>query len=322
MAGGAIIPVAMKIMYFALLALLFSVAVAGQNPPQPPASENLSDTPITLDVTRVNLLFTVTDKKGRFVSNLTKDDFEITEDKKKQQILDFTAESDLPLRLAILLDTSNSIRDRFRFLQEAAIDFINTTMRAQQDKAIVMSFDTEAQLAVDLTDDKLALTQAISRMRPGGGTALYEAIFLAARDKLMKDQPRDKYRRALIVLSDGEDTLSRYTREQALEMAQKADTVIYCISTNQTHLSTDGDKVLRHFAVETGGIAFFPFKAEDMDQSFVNIANELRHQYNVLYRPEPLIADGKYHEIDIRVKTVGDMIVRARQGYYAPPPVR
>ena len=286
-------------------------------PAATPAAEDLGTT-ITLDVARVNMLFTVSDKKGRFISNLVKDDFEILESKKKQTILGFTAESDLPLRLAILVDTSNSIRDRFKFIQEAATDFVNTVMRPEQDKAIIVSFDTTAELVADLTADTEQLTRAIRGLRPGGGTALYDAIFFSCRDKLMQDQPRDKFRRALILLSDGEDNQSRWTREQALEMAQKADVVIYTISTNISHSEMEGDKVLKRLAEETGGVAFFPFKAQDLSQSFENIANELRHQYNLYYRPEPLKADGLYHAVDVHIKDRKDMIVRARRGYYAP----
>lgn len=302
--------------------LLSSLMLFSQDaPPVPVDAPDDSDTPITLDVTRVNLLFTVTDKKGRFMTDLKKEDFEITENKRKQKILEFTAETDLPLRLAILVDTSNSIRTRFRFLQDAAVDFINTAMRAGQDKGLIMHFDTVAQLAVKLTDDKASLTSAVRRMQAGGGTALYDAIYRAS-EQLTLDEPHDKFRRAIIILSDGEDTLSDFSREQALEMAQKADVVIYTISTNITRNSTDGDKVLRHLAEQTGGYAYFPFKDSELQQSFVNLTNELRHQYNVLYRPEPLIRDGKYHAINVKVITVGDMIVRARQGYYAPGPDR
>jgi VWFA-related protein len=306
----------------AILALVSVALMFGQNAKQKAALKAAPspDDPsrITVDVTRVNLLYTVTDKKGRFVSNLTKDDFEIFENKKPQTILEFTAETDLPLRLAILVDTSNSIRDRFHFIQEAATDFITTVMRPGKDRALVVSFDTSPELVSDLTDDSVALTNAIRELRPGGGTALYDAIFFACRDKLMKDQPRDKFRRALIILSDGDDNQSRYTREQALEMAHKADAVIYTISTNITHLETGGDKVLKRYAEETGGIAFFPFKAEDLGQSFGNIENELRHQYNVFYRPEPLRTDGLYHPVDIHVKERRELSVRARHGYYAP----
>jgi Ca-activated chloride channel homolog len=134
----------------------------------------------------------------------------------------------------------------------------------------------------------------------------------------MLDQPRDKFRRAMILISDGEDTESRYSRDQALEMAQKADTVIYAISTNITREDRDGDKVLRYLTEETGGQAFFPFKVEDLDQNFENIANELRHQYNIFYRPEPLKTDGLYHAVTVKVKGRKDVVVRARKGYYAP----
>jgi VWFA-related protein len=282
------------------------------------AGQNSDQTRISVDVTRVNLLFTVSDKKGRFVNDLSKSDFEIVEAKKPQEIIEFTAESNLPLRLAILIDTSNSIRERFKFQQEAAIDFINTAVRPRQDKATIVSFDMSAELVQDLTDDAEKLGTAIRGLRPGGGTAMYDAIFFACRDKLMQDQPMHKFRRAMVILSDGDDNQSRWTREQALEMAHKADVVIYAISTNQLGIESDGDKVLKYFAQETGGLAFFPFKARDMAQDFENIANELRHQYSVLFRPEPFKADGLYHPLKVTVKNRKDLVVRARHGYYAP----
>jgi len=307
---------------------LLCVALAAQAPKKAPTSAkaaapkpvNSSDDPnrITLDVTRVNMLFTVSDKKGRFVTDLTKDDFEIIESKKPQSIIEFTAETDLPLRIAILIDTSNSIRERFKFQQEAATDFINSVIRQGEDKGLVVSFDTSAELVSDLTDDPLQLAKAVRGLRPGGGTALYDAIFFASRDKLALDKPSYKFRRAIVILSDGEDNQSRWTREQALEMAHKADAVIYCISTNISHIETDGDKVLKFFAQETGGLVFFPFKAQDLAQSFENIANELRHQYNVLYRPDPVKTDGLYHTVEVKVKGRKDLVVRARHGYYAP----
>jgi len=307
----------------ALLAALTASAQPGKNqgaPPVPPAAGAIDDEQarIIFDVTRVNLLFAVNDKRGRFVTNLTRDDFEVFEGKVRQNILEFTAESDLPLRLAILVDTSNSIRDRFRFQQEAAVEFLKSVMRPDKDKAVVVSFDTNPELAAGLTGDLTALEESVRKLRPGGGTSLYDAIFFACRDHLGKDQPRHKFRRAMIILSDGEDNQSRYSRDQALEMAHKNDVVVYSISTNITRTQTDGDKILRYFAQETGGLVFFPFKVEDLAQSFENIANEMRHQYNLLYRPEPLRADGQYHEVSVRVKQKKDMIVRARKGYYAP----
>src|SRR5579883_2597714 len=312
--------------YLALVAAV-AMAVRAQSPNAAPAkaagqaevaAEAVDQNPIRFDVTRVSLLFTVSDKKGRFITDLTKDEFEIIENKRPQTIAEFTAESDLPLRLAILIDTSNSIRERFKFQQEAATDFIEKVVRHGRDKAMLVSFDTSAELVSDLTDDTVKLSNAIRDLRPGGGTALYDAIFFACRDKLMKEEPPEKYRRAMVILSDGEDNQSHYSRDQALEMAQKADVVIYTISTNITRIDTDGDKVLRYFSQETGGQAFFPFKASDLAQSFENIENELRHQYIALYRPDPLKADGLYHTVEIKVKNRKDLSIRARHGYYAP----
>ena len=157
---------------------------------------------------------------------------------------------------------------------------------------MLMSFDSSPELIADLIDDPEQLAKAVLSLRPGGGTALYEAIYFSCRDKLQLDQPRHKFRGAIIVVSDGDDNQSRVSRDQALEMAQKADAVIYCISTNISRTESDGDKVLKYLASETGGQAFFPFKAEDLTQSFENIANELRHQYDVFYRPDPLKTDG------------------------------
>ncbi len=292
--------------------------VARQNASTPPGSggTNNPDGVIRAEVTRVNMLFTVTDRKGRFVTDLNRNDFTVFESKKPQEILEFTAESDLPLRLAILIDTSNSIRDRFRFQQEAATNFVNSVMRTE-DKAIVVSFDTSAELVADLTSDTHKLENAIRDLRPGGGTSLYDAIYFACKEKLMLDQPMYKFRRAMVMLSDGDDNESRYSRDQALEMAQRADTVIYTISTNISHIETEGDKVLKYFADQTGGAFFTPFQAKDLNQSFENIANELRHQYNLFYRPEPLRADGLYHPVEIKIKGRRDLLVRARKGYYA-----
>jgi len=273
---------------------------------------------IVLDVFRVNFLFTVSDKKGRFVTNLVKEDFEVFEEKKEQNILEFIAESNLPLRLGILVDTSNSIRDRFRFQQEAAVEFIQSVIRPKEDRAVAVGFDNTVQFKGELTGDSEKLSQTIRDMRPGGGTALFDAIYNTSKERLMLDQPLFKFRRAMVVLSDGDDTQSVMTREQAIETALKADVVIYTISTNITRIESEGDRILKHISERTGGMTFFPFKASDLTQSFENIANELRSQYNLLYRPEPIKTDGQWHPVQIRVKGRRDLLVRARPGYYAP----
>jgi VWFA-related protein len=296
-------------------------AVAQQTPPpkSDPAQQQGDDTArFSVQATNVSMLFSVIDRKGRFVTDLTKDDFDVFENKHPQVIQQFAAESDLPLRLGILIDTSNSIRERFRFEQDAASEFLKNAMRTNNDKALVLSFDSNAEMISDLTPDTDKLDSAIRGLHSGGGTALYDAIYMACHDKLAQEQPSYKFRRVVVVVSDGEDNSSQYTRDQALEMALKSDVVIFAISTNMTRIESDGDKVLRYFTQQTGGRAFFPFKVEDLAQSFEIIAEEVRHQYTILYRPEPLVADGLFHQVEVRVKGHKELIVRARNGYYAP----
>jgi Ca-activated chloride channel family protein len=319
----------MKPRGFALAAGLLMAAWAAQQTPTPGAApKQVPATPapaqadelsrISVDVTNVDVLFTVTDKRGRFVTDLNKDDFELIENKKGQTIRQFSAESDLPLRLGILVDTSNSIRERFKFEQQAASQFVRQVLKTDLDKAMIISFDSTAQLVSDLTNDTGVLDQAIQGLRAGGGTSLYDAIYFACRDKLSLDQPKSKYRRALVILSDGEDNQSHYTREQAMEMAQRADTVIFSISTNITRSETEGDRILTYFAKETGGRVYFPFKIEDLAQHFENVRSELSHQYVILYRPDPLATDGLFHKFELKVKNRKDLFVRVRPGYYAP----
>jgi Ca-activated chloride channel homolog len=304
------VPVCLGVALWAQTPAAPAAAPAGVDTSQPEAK-------FSSGITQVNVLFTVTDKKGRFVTDLTVNDFEVIENKKPQFIQQFTAESDLPLRMGLLIDTSNSIRDKFRFEQQAAIRFMNDVIRPKNDRILLMSFDSSAEVLAELTNNMEALEKGVNGMRPAGGTSLYDAIYMGA-ERLTREQPREKFRRALIVITDGEDTQSRYTRDQALEMTQKADAVIYAISTNTTRAGTGGDDLLRYLADQTGGEAFFPFHVEDLDQPFENIANELRHQYNIFYHPDPLKTDGLFHPIEVRVKTRKDLIVKARKGYYAP----
>lgn len=287
----------------------------GQQPPAQPADAIQT---ITLEVTRVNLLFTVSDKKGRFVTDLRAGDFEVLEGKRQQKVLDFLAESDMPLRIGLLIDTSNSIKNRFKFQLEAASEFLNSVIRPEKDKAVIYSYDTTAELVQGLTGDTNLLSSKLMNLRAGGGTAMYDGLAEICRDHLGREQPRHQFRRAVIVLGDGEDNASRISRDQALEVAHKADTVIYTISTNSTKVETEGDRLLKYLAEETGGLAFFPFKAEDLVQDFENLANELRSQYSIMYRPEPMHTDGLYHQVKIRLKERKGLEVRTRKGYYAP----
>ncbi len=287
--------------------------------PGGPVIQGGAEAIIRVEVLRVPLLFTVTDKKHHFITDLEKEDFEVVDNSEKQTITQFARESDLPLRIGIIMDTSNSIRGRFRFEQEAAIEFIRGVLSDGKDRAFLVGFDTQAELLVDYTNDPEELANGVRSLRAGGGTSLHDAIYYASRDKLPEDQPLEQYRRALIVIGDGEDNQSTVTRDMALEMAHKAEAVIYTISTNRSGQRVDGDRTMKYFAEQTGGLSFHPFQARDLEQSFADIANELRHQYFILYSPSSMIADGSFHKIKVKAN-VKNTLVRVRTGYYAPLP--
>ncbi len=307
----------MRLLPAALLFLAGGVIACAQNPAQPQLERDTKSR-IVLDVTRVDILATVTDKRGRFINELGSSDFEVIEDGRPQKVIGLSTRSELPLRLAILIDASSSMRDRFRFVQEAAIDFATKVMRPSVDKAAVMSFDAGVAHASPMIGETDVLARAIRELRPGGGTSLYDAIYAACTDRLPAEQPLQEFRRAMIVLTDGEDTISHYTRDQALEAAHRSGVVIFAISTNTERLDTHGDKVLKYFTSETGGLAFFPFKLEDLGKSFQQLANQLRNQYSIYYKPDPPKTDGKFHTIGVSVRGGKKYIVRARTGYYAP----
>jgi len=270
-------------------------------------------------VDEVNVVFTVTDKRDHFVKDLTQNDFRVIDDSKPAlSIQSFNRQTNLPLRVGLLIDASNSVRDRFKFEQEAAIEFLNQIIRPRFDKAFVIGFDTTPEVTQDFSDDAEALSKGVRMLRAGGGTAMYDAIYFACRDKLMQaDKGVLATRRAIILLSDGEDNQSRVSREEAVEMAQRAEVIIYAISTNTSGLKLRGDKVLEHFAEQTGGKAFFPFKIEDVSNAFLEISDELRSQYSISYKPADFVADGKYRKIEILADNK-KYHVRARKGYYAP----
>ncbi len=275
-------------------------------------------TTIVKQVDEVNVVFTVTDKRGKFVKDLKQSDFEVIDDNKPAlSIRSFRSETNLPLRVGLLVDASNSIRDRFKFEQEAAIEFLNQIIRQKYDQAFVIGFDTTPEVTQAFTDNTEALSKGVRMLRPGGGTAMYDAIYYACRDEIMaKDKGNVATRRAIILLSDGDDNQSRVSREEAVEMAQKAEVIIYTISTNTSGQKLKGDKVLEHFAEETGGRAFFPFKIQDVSDAFSQIQDELRSQYAISYKPADLQANGKYHTIQILADNK-KYKVRARKGYYA-----
>lgn len=285
----------------------------------PPSSDETPLTTIRKRVDEVPVIFTVTDKHGHYVKNLEKTDFRVLDDKRPQtQVVSFSSETNLPLRVGLLIDASNSVRDRFKFEQAAAIEFLNQIIRPDYDKAFTIGFDTTPEVTQDFTDNTEALSHGVRMLRPGGGTAMYDALYYACRDKLAKARDAGSVRRAVILLTDGEDNQSHVTREEAIEMAQRAEVIVYTISTNITGAKTHGDKVLERIADATGGRAFFPFKVEDVADAFTQIQEELRSQYALSYRPSDFKRDGAYHSIEIVAEKHKDLHVRARRGYYAP----
>ncbi len=296
-------------------------APAGQAPTetQGQAASDSDDSVATIVhvVNEVRVVFTVTDRHGRYIKDLKRSDFKVIDDQKPAELRSFRSETDLPLQVGLLVDASNSVRDRFKFEQDAAIEFLNSIIRPAYDKAFVVGFDATPEVTQDFTDSTEHLSAGVRMLRAGGGTAMYDALYFACRDKLLKQEQTGPVRRAIILLSDGEDNLSHVTREESIEMAQRAEVIVYTISTNISGMKGSGDKVLERIADATGGRAFFPFQMREMSDAFVSIQEELRSQYAVAYKPANFIADGRYRTIEILAQEKG-LKVRTRKGYYAP----
>jgi len=284
------------------------------------AGSDSGDVPkIRVGTNEVNVVFTVTDKHGKRVTDLKQNDFRFVDDRKPvTEIRSFRAEANLPLQAGLLIDASSSVRDRFKFEQESAIEFLNQTVRKRYDLAFVVGFDATPEVTQDFTDDTEKLGTGVRALRPGGGTAMYDALYYACRDKLLKRPPSGPTRRAIILLSDGDDNQSHVTREEAIEMAQRADAIVYTISTNVSGSKGAGDKVLERIADATGGRAFFPFQIRDVANAFAEIQDELRSQYAVSYKPADFKPDGHYRTIEIEASDRKTFRVRARRGYFAP----
>jgi VWFA-related protein len=307
----------MKSLVGLLIVGMMASSVSAGRVPAPARQEK--ESVISIDVDWVDVYFAVTDKKGKSIRNLKQEHFRVYENDRLQNIKSFNAEGNLPLTVALLVDTSGSIGDRLRFEQQAAVKFFHSTVVRRKDRAVVLSFDSNLHLIQDYTDDTQILAQAVQKMRAGGSTALYDAIRLAASRKLAGQDGR----RIMVIISDGEDTFSRTGMQEALDAAQRNDVIVYAISTNSSGLGGDrnkkGDDVLRKFAEVTGGRVFFPSKIDELSSSFANITEELRFQYALSYIPTDLRRDGAFRRI--RIESVDKRyMVRSRSGYFAPEP--
>lgn len=331
-----------------IVGLLTAVAVVSAQQAQPPASsQSQSAAPgqadhqgtIVRNVNLVEVLFSVVTKHEKLITDLNKENFKVFDDGQQQEITDFSQPTDLPLRIGMVLDTSNSIRERMKFEQDAAIDFLFNALRRNKDQAFLMTFDDGAQIIEDFTGDTGDLRDTILKQRAGGGTSLYDAVYAASTHLLnhspLPPGPNSDVRRVLVVISDGDDNSSNKSRGEAVDMAQRAGVIIYSISTStdwetaenekdpnkriaRKYEKSEGDQVLEQLALETGGRVFFPYTVDDLGQSFLDIGDELRHQYALEYSPPGRSVDGKYHSIKVQVDRK-DLIVRARKGYYSIP---
>lgn len=299
-------------------------AISGQDPSEANSRQSsqlpssISDQTYRVSVDLVNVLCSVYDKNtNSFVTSLMQGDFSIFEDDQEQEIKNFARETDLPLTIAMLIDTSRSVGPKLKFEQDAATSFFQTILR-ESDRAMLVEFDSGVTMVQDFTNDPNKLAKGIKKLKAAGGTALYDAIHITCDEKLI----RETGRKALIILSDGEDESSNMNLDQATEMALRAEATIFAISISKGGFfgvggSEKGDSILEDLAKETGGRIFFPFKIEDLDDAFRQINQELRSQYSIGYLSTNPARDGSFRKIKIEVSEKG-LRLNHRKGYFSP----
>jgi VWFA-related protein len=286
----------------------------GLQPREEPPTETLQ-----LFSREVDLIFTVTDHKGQFVTGLNQQDFGLLDDgRPPQRVMSFKQQTNLPLRVGVMLDTSTSIRQRFQFEQEAATDFLMQVLRPE-DRAFVEGFDVQTELTQDFTNRIDLLDTGMRKLRPGGGTALFDSLYKTCRDQMLTLQPTNAVRKAIVLVSDGDDDYSRAYESDAIKMCQRAETIVYTISTNYGPSKDKGDDVLKAIADATGGQAFFPNSVEQLALGFHNIEEALRSQYSLVYVPADFKQDGSFRTIYLQALDAR-YNVRAKKGYFAPNP--
>jgi Ca-activated chloride channel homolog len=305
-----------------------AISLHAQNPKPSPTPTPLPGDRERIDIRRVRLPITVVDKKGQFIPGLSQTDFLITEDKVPQQIESFSDDLSqiLPLYVAVLMDTSPSTAGKLKFQQESAMNFIQTVVRPRRDRVLFGTFDHEISLLQDFTDKLDLLDKAVfSVKKMGTQTALFDAVWQFCDEK-MRTVPG---RRVLLVVTDGEDTYSRATLRDAIDIAQRTETTIFAISTKAGFISTvpgveagqvadKKDRDLQTLAEETGGLAFFTGDMLSLERSFTKISKELRAQYLVTYNSTNKIYDGSFRKIEVKLADGrGGLKVRTKKGYKA-----
>jgi Ca-activated chloride channel homolog len=275
----------------------------------------------------VRLPVTVTDKNNRFVVDLKETDFEIAEDKTPQAIISFQPQSNLPLDVAMLMDTSNSVKPKLKFEKDAAYSFLETVLKYRQDRALFATFDSQVELHQDFTNRLDLLTKAIDKVKAQGSTRMYDAIYSVCEEKMMAPTSLGR-RHAMVVITDGEDTESDRELKEAINIAQRSETTVYVISTKSGGffgvqagmVDRKEDKDLKRLAEETGGRAFFTAEVIELEKSLAGIARELRSQYLIAYEPTNGNYDGKYRQVEVKLPSHKDLRIRTKKGYMAVPP--
>jgi len=316
------------ILSMSLSTAIFAQQPKPQKPVQPATTEPGQEKPEVINVRRVRLPITVLNKRGQFVSGLAQTDFQILEDKVPQQIDSFTSEenNNLPLYVAVLMDTSPSTAGKLKFEQESAMNFIQTVVRPRKDRVLFATFDDRVTLRQDFTDRLELLDRAVFAIKKTGEkTALYDAIWQFCDEKMRSAQGR----RALVVITDGEDTYSRADINDAIDIAQRTETTLFAISTKaglssavpgveSGQVKDRGDKDLDRLCDETGGMAFFTGDMLSLERSFSKIAKELRSQYLITYRPTNDRYDGSYRRVDVKLSNGHENLkLRTKRGYKA-----
>jgi VWFA-related protein len=294
-------------------------SAANQEPEQAAPGDEEGTYTLKTNVNEVNLTFTVTDHRGRFVNNLQQQDFALLDDQRAPaQVYSFTQQTNQPLRVGLVIDASTSIRARFKFEQQAATEFLLDILRPRTDRAFIMGFDVSSYVTQGFTNNPDLLETGLNRLKPGGGTALYDAVYKACRDQMIKNVPANaEVRKALILVSDGDDNQSRAYLDDAIKMCQRAETTIFAISTNTSPSRERGDEVLKKMSLATGGTALYPQRLEDIANEFRRVAEVLRSQYSLAYKPADFRADGSFRTIYL-TSLRGGYSVHARTGYFAP----
>ena len=312
----------------ALAALLLGAAGRGvcQAPPPvpaqqpaPPPDQQAADAPFVFRARAnlVNLVFTVTDKDGHFRKDLRRENFGLLDNgRPPAEVIGFTQQTNLPLRIGIMLDTSSSIRTRFKFEQDSALDFFLELLRPG-DRAFVEGFDIDVALTQDYTNNIDLLNTGIRKLRPGGGTALYDSLYKTCQSQMLTLRDATDVRKVIILVSDGDDNYSRALESDAVKMCQRAETVVYAISTDTSPSRGRGGDALETIAKATGGQVYYPVRLEEMAVYFKSIEEELRSQYSLEYRPSDFKLDGGFRTIYLQ-STDRRFHVRARTGYFAP----